>query len=360
LDLLARLDDVALLDGAHWRQTMTELVRSLGAHSGWLLRRGGAGARLDILASTGLSAAAIAAYQDGYWRRDPWLEAAARLPVDAPPLYGARPSPSSFDAEGFPAEFLYPHLGEGVRVMAAGLPVPDGTRAAIILYRADTAGPFEAAAIAALSALLPALRRAVRVRVRAGAVELQRDHALAALDLLPVPLMLVDGAGQIAFSNHAADAVLLLADGLLRTHSGHLAGVSPDALAGAAAGESVSLRVGRRGAAAGWLVQVCPLGGLADPAAPRLALVLIGDPERDPAPADAALRSAWSLTPAEAGVARGVVQGLTVGEVAARQGVAPATVRSRLSSVLAKTRTSGRADLARLLLALPTVLPCNG
>ena len=119
---------------------MHELVRALGAQAGWLLRRGAAATRLDILASTGLSAAAIAAYQDGYWRRDPWLEAAARLPVDAPPLYGARPSPSSFDAEGFPAEFLYPHLGEGVHVMAAGLPVSDGTQAAIIVYRADHAG----------------------------------------------------------------------------------------------------------------------------------------------------------------------------------------------------------------------------
>lgn len=61
------------------------------------------------------------------------------------------------------------------------------------------------------------------------------------------------------------------------------------------------------------------------------------------------LEGLFDLTPAEARVARAVLGGETVNEIAASTSVATETVRSQLKSVFRKTGTRGQVDLVRLL-----------
>ena len=65
----------------------------------------------------------------------------------------------------------------------------------------------------------------------------------------------------------------------------------------------------------------------------------------------------FDLTPAEARVARGVAEGLTLDAIGNKASISRETVRSQLKAVLAKTGVNRQADLAALLagLRLPRV-----
>jgi DNA-binding CsgD family transcriptional regulator len=64
------------------------------------------------------------------------------------------------------------------------------------------------------------------------------------------------------------------------------------------------------------------------------------------------LQALFDLTPAEAAVASHVGAGLTLNDIAAREGRSVATVRNQLKSVLAKTGCSRQAELTRMLALL--------
>jgi DNA-binding CsgD family transcriptional regulator len=70
-------------------------------------------------------------------------------------------------------------------------------------------------------------------------------------------------------------------------------------------------------------------------------------------PDPAILIDAFDLTPSEATLAIDLLCGLSVGEVAVKQGRSIATVRTHLASILAKTGTARQSGLVRLLSRLP-------
>jgi len=81
----------------------------------------------------------------------------------------------------------------------------------------------------------------------------------------------------------------------------------------------------------------------------RTATVFISNPER-PAKFNAALaRQLYGLSEREVDVARAVVAGQTLVDIAAALRVEKETVRSHLKQIFAKTRTARQAELVRLL-----------
>jgi len=64
------------------------------------------------------------------------------------------------------------------------------------------------------------------------------------------------------------------------------------------------------------------------------------------------LKRLYSVTDAEARVAKALCSGGTLAEVAERLGVSEATVRTQLQSVFRKTGTARQPELVRLLLSL--------
>jgi DNA-binding CsgD family transcriptional regulator len=78
---------------------------------------------------------------------------------------------------------------------------------------------------------------------------------------------------------------------------------------------------------------------LASPSAPDLALI----------------QGLFDLTAAEARVASGVTEGLTLDQIAERHGVALGTIRTQIKSVFAKTGSSRQSQLAGLLAAQPKI-----
>jgi DNA-binding CsgD family transcriptional regulator len=86
-----------------------------------------------------------------------------------------------------------------------------------------------------------------------------------------------------------------------------------------------------------------------------VALVLLHDPARHVVHPIKRLRALFGLTEAEALLARGLLDGRRLAEIAASRDVSVETVRTQLRSLFRKTGVSRQADLMRMLLTLPEV-----
>ena len=76
---------------------------------------------------------------------------------------------------------------------------------------------------------------------------------------------------------------------------------------------------------------------------------LLSRPDNHALPAVDIIAALFDLTPAEARIARGIAQGLSLEDLAVQLGVSVATVRSHLKRAFVKTSTSRQAELAALL-----------
>jgi DNA-binding CsgD family transcriptional regulator len=98
------------------------------------------------------------------------------------------------------------------------------------------------------------------------------------------------------------------------------------------------------------IVHVVPLRGTAYEIFTGAAGILIVTPLKPQAVPDAAvLQGLFDLTPAEARVARGIGEGLTVEAIAEAFGLSRETIRSQLKAVLGKTGVGRQADLVAML-----------
>jgi DNA-binding CsgD family transcriptional regulator len=98
------------------------------------------------------------------------------------------------------------------------------------------------------------------------------------------------------------------------------------------------------------IVHVVPLRGTAYEIFAGAAGILIVTPLKPQAAPDAAvLQGLFDLTPAEARVARGIGEGLTVEAIAEAFGLSRETIRSQLKAVLGKTGVGRQADLVGML-----------
>ena len=170
------------------------------------------------------------------------------------------------------------------------------------------------------------------------------------IDHLEQGLAVTDGCGRAHFLNRAAQAAV--ARGLLRLEHGILRGATGEdsatlrrLITPCAAGRGVgSARLA--GADGTLLVTACPIAQgavllrFADPAATRLPEVQM-------------LQDQFSLTPAEAALARDILAGNDLTASAARRRITLNTARVHLRRIFEKTGTRRQAELMRLLLLCP-------
>lgn len=82
------------------------------------------------------------------------------------------------------------------------------------------------------------------------------------------------------------------------------------------------------------------------------AILFLADPERAPALDAGVLEQVWGLTPAEARLAKALMQGKTVQDFARDGGVSLNTARTHLKRIFLKTGVRRQAELVRLLKGL--------
>jgi len=216
----------------------------------------------------------------------------------------------------------------------------------------------------------------MQIRSRLASEKVRSDASAATLDKLSFGIVHLTATGRFVAANAAAHRILRDKDGLaLRPTGVHAASNANDSRLREAVLRAACTTAGKDGGDAGsylrlerpsglrpYTVIVTPLG-LSRPVlstgAPAV-LLIVTDPEAEPRIEASALSALFGLTPAEARLVSLLVTGLSLPEVARRQGIGFETARTLLARARAKTGTASQADLIRaVLLALAPTGPTS-
>ncbi len=243
---------------------------------------------------------------------------------------------------------------------ATAIHVPTGDLVVVQINRRIGQPPFDRADIHRLDAFRPHLARAGLLAAR---WRLERLRAAAeALALIGLPAAILDARGKVLAANTFVEGM-----------TSHLVWLPGDriALIDPAANALLQRALADIGDPAATSVRSIPTNGTAnDPVVFHLVPttggardlfggglgVLVATAVAMPSAPDLALiQGLFDLTAAEARVASGVAEGLSLDQIAKRHGVALGTVRSQVKSVFAKTGSSRQSRLAALLAAQPRI-----
>jgi DNA-binding CsgD family transcriptional regulator len=187
---------------------------------------------------------------------------------------------------------------------------------------------------------------------------------LEALDLLHVGVIVTSASRQLLFANQTAERILLENDGLgvtpegmpfSRDKSSGLSLVVYQVVRNAESGSHESttplLAVRRSSGKRPLTLLVRSLlgnPGLASPSGPAV-LLFMWDPELPVCDAEVRLRQLFALTPAEARLAKLLMEGQTLEECCGQLEIQISTARMHLGSVFAKTGVQRQGQLVSLL-----------
>jgi len=242
----------------------------------------------------------------------------------------------------------------------------DSRSQSISLARPWSSGHFTPEELGVVRVLMPHLQHAAAVQVRIRDAATVTRSALAALETVQGPILLLDLKGCVVHASADAERILRQADGLSAGASGLRAAtpalsarltllITRAAGARGMPGTSGALRLPRPSGKPDLTLAAVPLRqGTANPGERQSAVVVqVTDPLARAIPDRALLGAAFGLTPAEGEVACDLLGGLSVGEIADCRKRSVATVRTHLANILAKTETTRQTDLIRLLMRLP-------
>lgn len=178
---------------------------------------------------------------------------------------------------------------------------------------------------------------------------------MAAFDQLPFGVVIVDAKIRIAERNEACCRLLARADGLSAKHDRLLCREEQDqsalfvavnrALAGETSADIVTVH--RLGCAQPYVVRVVaprPDSGVRD-----YCLLMIVDPDDEPAPGAEIWRAMFDLTECELIIAEGLVSGQRINDIASQRGVSIETVRTQTKRMFERLNVSSQAEAAARL-----------
>jgi DNA-binding NarL/FixJ family response regulator len=251
------------------------------------------------------------------------------------------------------------------------------------LFRANGAKAFGITERRILQALLPHLQRAMELQARLGQESRAGWATRAALDALPIGIVIIDAGLRVYFANEAARRDLAAADfGLRALRSGPHAG-SGVYLAAAAKDDATTLRrlvasaisggsggsmrvVNRHVSSCAVLVSPAPQGLSSDQAMPntshsaeKLAMVVVRHLGGAASPSPDTLCEVFGFSRAEADVAAALSGGASAEDVAQQRKVSLTTVRSQIRSILGKSGSENLRDFERSMASLAVMTPRN-
>lgn len=256
------------------------------------------------------------------------------------------------DRDPFYTELFRP-LGYG---WCAGTVIlaPGGDVIVFDLERRYADGPVPRSDLRRLDPYRPHLARSALLATRLG---LERARAAVnALAALGLPAAALRGKGRVVVANGAFEAFMpsVFADRSSRLTITDMAAdkLLEEALDRLAADlqPGQSIPISSRDDRPAMILHVLPVKGAAHDVFAQAASIAILTPVSAPAaPPDALLNGLFDLTPAEARVARALVEGGTINGFALDAGLSRDTVRGHVKSVLGKTGTRRQAELVGLL-----------
>jgi DNA-binding CsgD family transcriptional regulator len=219
-----------------------------------------------------------------------------------------------------------------------------------------------------LETFIPHLAKVVEVNRKFSILREHYGAVLAALDYIRIGTCIVAQTGHVILSNREAQRICGLDDGLTVSRTGFLSCLNGDATAkltvairaiastagGKGSEHEAVFHIQRRSGSRSLMIEIAPLRDTLGELQNGLegAIVFIVDPENHNSISTERLSNLFSLSEAEADVARHMVGGLSAAEIAEVRGVTEETVKSQFKAIYSKTGVRRRADLVRLALAV--------
>jgi DNA-binding CsgD family transcriptional regulator len=240
---------------------------------------------------------------------------------------------------------------------------PPGVVEGLSIYRGPSEDEFDRDQLAALERIVPHLRTALYTRRKLLELESRVSDMETTLDRLNTALVLVEASGKVLFANRNARTILHCRDGLVFDRGELIAHYATDGAALRAALVNATKTGTGKGARAVLISRANkrPLQIVAVPCRPETlgthekaaTVVFITDPDQRVPACPETLRVLFSFTRAEIKLAMVLLDGRSLSEAAALNGVGRETVRSQLKSIFLKTNTRRQSELIGLLARLP-------
>lgn len=375
LDQLVRGIYDAALDSTRWPAFMENLAAALNAGSGmlWMHDFSNGNVHLEhsggnVSAVSGLDAAALAKFTDYYAARNVWLANASQLAEGSIAISSALYP----DALLKNTEFYSDWLRELDLFYAVGSAiVKQSTRDVKMSFvRSERAGRYSDAELRLVQQLIPHLRNAVVLHRELYRLKVLSASAMAALEMVPVGVILLTSAGLLLHANQRAHGLVSRTAALRFGAAGalHAAGASATAClqrliqgavqtgAGSGLAHGGALRLtGASGRGLQVLVTPLPLGS-SPFGVEAMAAIFCSDPEAVIGTFSGTLETLYRMTPAEAQLTEALVNGQSLQQYAELRSVSLNTVRTQLKAAASKTGAKRQADLVRRVLTGPAIL----
>lgn len=359
LGLVGDLYDAAL-DAQRWPQVMERIAAAVDANGAMLRRLERTRSSASFFHAAGYDSSYVKAYREHYIHLDPYQGFLAA----APPGVLGRAEQYLDITQHRRGEYYndYERPQDKIHVVGSTLARHSDVAIQAGFHRGARVGPFDGDSLRLLERVLPHVARAVQMQLRLAEAKHYETLVCAALDRLRMGVILADSAARPFFVNRAAEALqgrcgLKLGPGALELAKpedslrlqGMVAAAARTAIGDGLDGEGEA----RFGAEPDALrVWVAPLARerltpeLVAPAA--CAAVFISERCGGNAPW-LRVAASYHLTPAETRLARGLVEGLSIKDLAERHGISVHTVRSQLRAIFEKTGVRRQAELVALL-----------
>ncbi len=363
----------AAISGEGWPSILDELRKSLNARSIALIDYLPKTNRGFIHQSIGLAPRFVETYSERHAAQDVWMKRLGYSGGVSVAMRGEELVPEHLlVGSEFYHEWLEP---QGLfHSMLFVLMRREESHIVCAAFRSEADGRFEDDIAKRFARESDHLGRALKIHGILSRTAIERDAALAALDQIPIGVIIVDDAGMVLDSNHVANEVLAANDGLMLDRSG-LKGHTREATLGLheliATATSPDRQVrpdvtdtllldrpsGRSSLAV--TIGRLPLASRFLGTDRRAAAIYITDPQTPFELDSSKLRRLYKLTPAEARLAAHLAQGSRLEDAATDLGVSLNTVRTHLKRIFSKTGTDRQAELVRLIISGPARIAMN-
>jgi DNA-binding CsgD family transcriptional regulator len=350
------------LEAVPWKSALDLLRRHLRASYVTLMLQPPSADREALMVNSAgdLPITREAEYNKHYYALDPFVD----LPQDRVVTVNELIGDANWRESEFYQQFLKPL--DILHALGADIRTEDGLECRLRVARPHREPQFSAHDKALCTAVLPHLKRAVRLHSQLELMDSERRLYAGTVDRMLVGTVTLDETGAVLKSNPVADEMLREGDGL-RLVNGAIRADAPaenrelqrlvkQALSGETAGrpavvDAISItRKSSRGKL-GVLVRSLPRTGWSKGKRRPSVAIFIRDAERKSEASREMVRQLFDLTPAEASLALALANGLTLDEAADGLHIRKNTARAHLRAIFSKIGVTRQTTLVRVLLS---------
>jgi len=350
------------LEAVPWKSALDLLRRHLRASYVTLMLQPPSAEREALMVNSAgdLPITREAEYNKHYYALDPFVD----LPPDRVVTVNELIGDANWRESEFYKQFLKPL--DILHALGADIRTEDGLECRLRVARPHREPPFSEHDKALCAAVLPHLKRAVRLHSQLEMVDSERRLYAGTVDRMLVGTVTLDETGAVLTSNPVADEMLRKGDGLrlvsgvLRADAAaenrELQRLVKQALNGETGGRAAvvdAISITRKSAHGklGVLVRSIPRTGWSKGKRRPSVALFIRDAERKSEASREMVRRLFDLTPAEASLALALANGLTLDEAADTLNIRKNTARAHLRSIFSKIGVTRQTTLVRVLLS---------